>query len=110
MALNRIEIQKVKTAVENKLQMRSFRYGALEIVQNENKLKFVFENIVHPLFKNVEILSHGSFVKDTSLYTHVFVKLRLKYDGCGSPKIGYTLTYFKIILNSTQTFNQSSTL
>lgn len=96
------EIEKIKTVLTSKLETRHFTFQDVTLSLSGNKLSMQFTNITHPVFKNVKILSYNSYVKESVLYTYVYIILRFKYNNRTSPSIGHNLTKFRIALYDTE--------
>jgi len=89
--------EKAKIAKEIKEKLIKFAYTGLEIHEKANgKLVFEFSGLKHELYKEIRILSHNSFVKETPLFTDIHVELRFLYDNRMSPVIGHNLLTFKM--------------
>jgi len=98
MSLGKSEIKLIETKILEKMTAKSFRFDSVEITENAGRLSFKFTNVTHSVFKNVEILSHDSWYKDTVVFTKIEVRLRFLYNNRKSPIIGHNLCAFKLSL------------
>lgn len=92
------EKEKIKVALRTRLLERFFRFRDVEILQKDDQLRLVFQEPSHTYFKDVIITSNESYIKDTTMFTYVYIVLRFKYNGRTSPVIGHNLMRFRIVL------------
>jgi hypothetical protein len=92
------ELERIETAIKVKLSQRMITFSKVDIVVKDSRLLFTFHDVKHQTMKNFRVMSHESTVKDTSLFTYVYVRLRFLHGNLKSPVIGFTLCNFKIAL------------
>lgn len=100
MAINKYEKAKIEKAVRDKLMEKDFTFGEVEILEDQNhKLHFKFDQAAHTKYKNVRLMSHDSWVEETSIYTRARISLRFLFGQHQSPKIGLKIVSFKITIS-----------
>jgi hypothetical protein len=100
MAINKYEKEKLRVAIEAKLLEHKFSFSELTIGEGKTGfLLFKFDGVIHPIFKNIRMMSHDSWVQETTLYTRAKVSLRFLHGDMKSPVIGYKIVTFKITLS-----------
>ena len=97
MPINKYEKAKIISAIRVKLEERRFTFDTLEIYEKaDSRLIFEFAGVKNPAYKTVRLLSHDSWVKETTLFTSVIVRLRFLQNNRKSPFIGHNLVTFKM--------------
>lgn len=100
MAINKYEKKKIEDALRNAILKFGFTFGEVEIYEgNTKKLYFKFTDVAHTKYKNVRLMSHDSYIEETSLYTRARVSIRFLHGELVSPKIGMKIVSFKITVS-----------
>ena len=101
MIFNDRELKVITDAIRAKLLEHNFTFGAMQVkYQREGtELKFMFTEVKHSYFKNVRLITIDSYIRDTSLFTYVYVQVRFLHGELKSPIIGFSLINTKIVLS-----------
>jgi hypothetical protein len=100
MALNKHEKSKIESQVRLKLLNYKFEFDGLEVLEkSQDSIVLKFTGPSHPSYKNVRLMSYESYVKETPLYTYIYINLRFLHGKLQSPIVGYKITSFKLTIS-----------